>query len=487
MRKAFEWYAVIVLVVIAVVAFVTFIVSICFNSGNGIIDSGFHDIVDKFEEKVEMPEKPEGPTLKVFNPNSKDADEPSYSTEASYTVNGTVESESGVKSVTVNGENAAVNADGTWSAEIILTKDVTTTVTVVATNNENGSTSETRYVHYADVTAYALVLDNSANSSTNTTPMIFVQETEAPTVGSTYVSETYGELPVTAVYTGFETDAKYTTTSDTRWYRSSAVISSVIVEDEITPVATARWFSEFSNCAYMNLEKFNMQNVVYMTMMFYNAGTNVETFRIDGLANWNTSLVENMYGMFQTLGDNVTTNWSIGDISGWDVSSVNQMAYMFSRAGYNATTFVLDLSGWDTSSVLSMFSMFEEAGYNAGTFRLIGLDGWNTSSVSNFAEMFNKTSYEATSWSIGDLSEWDTGSATNMSYMFSSAGRKATTWSIGDISKWNTSLVTNMNYMFSGAGASATYTLDLSGWNVSKVTKKLSFNEYVTDKVISPF
>ncbi len=40
--------------------------------------------------------------------------------------------------------------------------------------------------------------------------------------------------------------------------------------------------------------------------------------------------------------------------------------------------------------------------------------------------------------------------------------------------------------MFGSAGRKASYTLDLSNWDVSNVTNHSSFNGYVTTKVIEP-
>ena len=70
--------------------------------------------------------------------------------------------------------------------------------------------------------------------------------------------------------------------------------------------------------------------------------------------------------------------------------------------------------------------------------------------------------------------------------MFWLAGKNSETWTVGDISKWDTSSVTNMNGMFDDAGLDATYSLVISGWNVSSVTTHTDFNLGVEAKIIAP-
>ena len=265
------------------------------------------------------------------------------------------------------------------------------------------------------------------------------------------------------------------------------------------------------------LSSWDTSNVTDMHYMFYGAGSGATTFTLEGLDNWDTSSVTDMQSMFSQAGQNATT-WTIGDLSNWDTSSVTDMNQMFNYAGQNATTFMLDglenwntssvtdmqnmfsgagksattwtignLSGWDTSSVTSMSGMFSSAGQNATTWTIGNLSNWNTSSVTNMGSMFSGAGQNAKTWTIGDLSGWDTSSVTSMSYMFSNAGKSATTWTIGDLSSWDTSSVTKMNNMFYYAGYNASnWSLDLSSWNVDKVTSHGNFNTYVTTKVTPP-
>ena len=227
------------------------------------------------------------------------------------------------------------------------------------------------------------------------------------------------------------------------------------------------------------LDNWDTSSVTNMSSMFYYAGQNATTWMIGDLSSWDTSSVTSMDYMFSSAGKSATT-FTLEGLNGWDTSSVTDMSYMFSSAGYNATTFTLEgLDNWNTSSVKDMSGMFSNVGYNATTFTLEGLDNWDTSSVKDMSVMFSYAGYKASNWSL-DLSRWNTSSVTDMLYMFRHAGQNATTWTIGDLSNWNTSSVTNMSYMFQLAGQNATtFTLEgLSSWDTSSVTNMSCMFQY---------
>jgi len=266
-----------------------------------------------------------------------------------------------------------------------------------------------------------------------------------------------------------------------------------------------------------NLNSWDVSNVTNMQSLFDRAGYSATTWNIGDLSNWNVSNTTNMISLFNNVGYSATT-WSVGDLSGWDTSNVTDMNVMFYRAGYSATTWsVGDLSGWDTSNVTDMQSLFNSAGYSATTWSVGDLSGWDTSNVTNMQSLFNSAGYSATTWSVGDLSGWDTSNVTNMDFMFYKAGYSAgtfdignlnnwdvssvttmvslfdqtghvaTIFNIGDLSGWNTLNVTNMDYVFSYTGNSQNnWSLNLSGWNVNKVTSHTGFNVGRESKVTAP-
>ena len=68
--------------------------------------------------------------------------------------------------------------------------------------------------------------------------------------------------------------------------------------------------------------------------------------------------------------------------------------------------------------------------------------------------MFNEAGYKATNWTI-DVSGWNVEKVTSMEKMFYKAGYSATTWSIGNLQNWNPIKATIMTSMFENAGYSA--------------------------------
>ena len=233
-----------------------------------------------------------------------------------------------------------------------------------------------------------------------------------------------------------------------------------------------------------NLSKWDTSKVNNMDSMFNGAGSYSTNWTIGNLSNWDTSNVTNMDSMFYDAGRETIT-FNIGDLSKWDTSNVTTMLAMFSCAGENSTIFNIgDLSNWDTSNVTDMAWMFRCAGFNSTTFKLVGIDNWDTSNVTSMNAMFESAGYNSTTFNIGDLSNWDTSNVTDMGYMFDSAGANSTTFNIGDLSNWKTLNVTNMSNMFYYAGYSASYSLDLSKWDVSQVIEYVDFGD--ASKVTPP-
>lgn len=241
--------------------------------------------------------------------------------------------------------------------------------------------------------------------------------------GMAVAGAVYNGKTATEVYTGFDAVA-YSSASEVPWYSIRRTIKTVKVEDKISPISTAYWFYQLNNCDSIDVRMLDTQNVTDMRHMFNGAGQKSTVFNLD-LSNWNTS-------------------------------SVTNMSHMFIYAGRNSTTFNLNLSGWDVSNVTDMSCMFRNSGQKAGSWIVAGFANWNVSRV------------------------------TNMEEMFAEAGRDATTFTVTGLESWETTSVTNVSSMFALAGQKAAYRLDLSGWDVTKVTSFDSFNGSVEDKVIAP-
>lgn len=114
-----------------------------------------------------------------------------------------------------------------------------------------------------------------------------------------------------------------------------------------------------------NLNDIDVSKITDMSTIFYiiNQKTIIGNINI---SLWNTSNVENMYGMF--YGCKVFNC----DLSEWDVSKVMNMENMF---GF-CTKFESDLSEWDISNVLNITNMFR----NCKKFES-DLNDWNTNKI----------------------------------------------------------------------------------------------------------
>ena len=297
----------------------------------------------------------------------------------------------------------------------------------------------TLYAKYKDMrSAFAVYCENDKSLN-------FYKRMNIPSVG-----DTFNGRAVTAVYTGIEEDIYDDYKKLTPWNQyTSNIETSTIVDDGITPVSTAYWFSTCQNLTSVNnLNKLNTSKVTAMTGMFNDCR---KLTSVGDLSGWDTSSVTNMREMFRA---NFRLT-SVGDLSGWDTSSVTDMSSMFTTCGDLVS--IGSISGWNTSRVKAMTYMFDAC----SSLTSLDLSRWDTSSVTNMREMFSGD-FQLTSL---DLSGWDTSSVTDMRFMFSSCRKLV---SIGNISGWNTSRVKDMSYMFDGCFSLTS--LDISGWNTSGVT-----------------
>ena len=141
-------------------------------------------------------------------------------------------------------------------------------------------------------------------------------------------------------------------------------ITKVIIEDEIAPTYTIKWFAGMSNLT-----------------------------TIEGLEHLDVSHVTSMYSMFKGC----KSLQSLDGISAWDTSSVTQMGRMF--YGCQSLT-SLDLGGWDVSNVRDMSLMFAFSGLT----EVKGLENWNVAKVRSADQLFMGCKNLQ---NVGDLNHWE--------------------------------------------------------------------------------
>lgn len=201
-----------------------------------------------------------------------------------------------------------------------------------------------------------------------------------------------------------------------------------------------------------------------MHYMFYNCNKLVEL----DLSNFVTDNVITMSGMFyQCLA------LSSLNISTFNTCNVNRMNLMFYAC---AALTDLDISNFDMSKVSDVKSMFDgarnltnlklpkrfvPAGDCTGLFKEknisdIDTSEWDTSACTDMSFMF----YGCSSLGEIDVSNWDVSKVTSFDHFAAHANLKRK-----GIENWKTTSATNMNALFHNC---AEEELDLSGWDVSK-------------------
>ena len=363
----------------------------------------------------------------------------------------------------------------------------------------------------------------------------FYKQSSLPNVGETYHNKT-----VTAIYPDIEA-MDISGTKNIPWYKDYAKsILIVDVVDKIRPINISYWFYNMNNCdtfylenldtsqvssmkytfysvattassLVLDLNHWDTSNVTAMTRMFNGAGKKAKTLHLN-LSSWNTSNVTDMSYMFYETGQ-FSTSWTVKDLStkvlsredgssylAWEVSSVTNMLAMFACVGEGAEEFILDIHNWNISSIQNLTRMFNafrrgkegaliELDINTKNISLengISYTAWDLSGYTgSLYYMFGYAGESAASFSV-DLSNWDVSNVTNMNWMFYGTGQNAKSLYLGDLSLWNTGNVTSMDSMFQYTGENADFSLDLSGWDVSKVTSYAGFAYGTGTNIILP-
>lgn len=319
----------------------------------------------------------------------------------------------------------------TGSTYTLVEADIDHTITCVVTaSGFSGSLTSNEIGPIAKPEPKAFAVYSADDNSLN-----FYKRSNVPSAG-----ETFEGKAATEVYTGFEEQAARP------WSGQAANVTSVTFVDEgISPVSTASWFSGFSNCTAMNVVKLDMSKTTTASQMFYNCS---KLTSLD-LSSFSTANMTNMSYMFCECAKLDSLNIS----DSFSTENVTNTSYMFSRC--KALTSI-DVSGFNTAKVTNAKYMFSEC----QSLTSLDVSNWNTAAIKQFESMFNGCS----ALNSLDVSGFITSSATTLRSMFSGCSALTSL----DVSGFNTAKVTNMSGMFTGCKSLTS--LDVSGFNTARVT-----------------
>jgi surface protein len=222
-----------------------------------------------------------------------------------------------------------------------------------------------------------------------------------------------------------------------------------------------------------------MTNDIVATYANSNMGERVRMHAIHGYPyEWDISFVTVMDGIFSNI---AYPQLMIG-IEDWDVSAVVSMGNMFKYSNIKS----LVLADWNTSNVRNMRGMFD----GATNMDELSIEGWDVSNAITMELMFAETTFnnELGRWNVRnvrtfqsmfianpsfdrDISMWDVSNATDTSYMF------AYTESFhGDISQWKL----NPDADSAGMFMNSEFDGDIEGWGM---TEQQVHNAYHDDGI----
>jgi len=152
------------------------------------------------------------------------------------------------------------------------------------------------------------------------------------------------------------------------------------------------------------------------------------------------------------------------DLNGWDVRKVTRMKAMFALVSGITD---LELDDWKTDSLQTLEDAFDEM----PDLVTLNITDWNLSNVTNILGTFQSD----TKLSNLDVSKWNVSQVT----IFFRAFNYTPQLKQIDVSKWDVSNAIDMQEMFLDSGVQS---LDLSHWNMSKVTATDAIMGYLPDQ-----
>ena len=393
------------------------------------------------------------PSLSVRSIGSESANNPTLYGNMTYKVVGSaVDSESGLKSVTVNGSIATVNEDGSWEVSTGLSADEVTEINITATDNAGNASEINKYVDYCDFVnedpcAITLAPANKwvhnldsvqiSRSFVLTDPyevfdLVIFEDSYIPTGNE-----------ITSWPAGVDCDSDgylnngimcYVTEHPSYPGKVSLVIAGSGAGKIYADSDFSGGFAGFTNVTdFVNLGILDTSKVTNMNRMFENCSS------LTGLdlSKFNTSAVTTTEYMF-----NSCSGLSSLDLSSFSTSSITNMNSMFS--GCNSLT-SLNTVGWDTASVSTMVQMFDSC---SSLTEIQGINLWATPSLTQFSNMFIGCS----SLQTLDLSCFITSGVTNYEGIFNGCS----SLTIIDLSSWDVLAGTSFEGMFDGTDAVTT-------------------------------
>ena len=248
--------------------------------------------------------------------------------------------------------------------------------------------------------------------------------------------------------------------------------------DTSNATTVASMFSGCSNIKSLNLDNWNLSKIT--TPTYTGMGSFIyETTSLKKLSCKGWIIPETFEGTMFRYSGAVYSPIEVLDVTGWDLSKTKDISNLFANPNNNLKEIVgldtwdtshvenmyglffcctslthLDLSNWDTSQVTNMYGLF----FYCTSLTDLDLSNWDTSQVTNMSELF----LECSRLSNLSISNWDTSKVTDMSYMFNNCNSLTEL----DLSNLDTSKVTDMSYMFN---CNSLTELDLSSFDLSSV------------------
>ena len=221
------------------------------------------------------------------------------------------------------------------------------------------------------------------------------------------------------------------------------------IEDlDISNTIDASYILSGTAITTLDVNRWNISNVKYINGLFSYCN---ELTSVTGIRNWQSNGVERISGLFA-----YSAKLRSIDLTGFDTSKVVNASYLFENC--KELVSVTGLNTWNTDNFETIHSMF----FHCEKLESIDLTGWNISKVTS---LFNMFAYCTSITSIKGIENWDVSNITEMYQVF----RESKLLKTLDLSKWNVSKVTNFNRFLNQCHSLETAG-DLSNWKTPALT-----------------
>ena len=218
-----------------------------------------------------------------------------------------------------------------------------------------------------------------------------------------------------------------------------------------------------SNAEVIDTSSWDLSNVTNLQYAFY--GSNVKELDFRG---FDTSNVTSMYAFL-----NAARQLNRFDAPNLDLSNVTTIDYLLSNAYSSAEDVYINVDNWYFPKVTRMEQAFFTQFYSATSSVKLYINNWDVSKIADNTKYFYMFALHAPGDIYLEAKNWNFNGATSIDDAFRLVGEASNSITV-DVTGWDVSTITKLNYAFEMLGNQARGDIIIKGletWDTSNVTE----------------